>query len=218
MTTVSERFAKDNYAGAVLAVLRMRYRCRSCGATFASREALRAHIRSKHPVSYYAPRIGYVSALVLVALVGGYLVLAREPPAQAVGAPISGIECWSMEQVAYHVHAKLEVYVRGERRTVPANIGIIPNRCMYWLHTHDATGWIHVEAPREIRPTLGQFFDIWGQPLSRERVLDVDLVSSGLGMRVYVDGKPYDGDPREIELIDMREIVIDVGPPFAISG
>jgi hypothetical protein len=46
---------------------------------------------------------------------------------------------------------------------------------MYWIHTHDSTGWIHVEAPRKIRATLGQFFDVWGQPLSREKVLDVDL-------------------------------------------
>jgi hypothetical protein len=89
---------------------------------------------------------------------------------------------------------------------------------MYWIHTHDSTGWIHVEAPRKIRATLGQFFDVWGQPLSRERVLDVDLRSSGLEMRIYVDGKPYEGDPREIELVDMREIVIDVGPPFARSS
>lgn len=196
----------------------MKHRCRSCGSAFASREALMAHVRAKHPVSYYAPRVGYASAVVLAALLGGYLVLVREPPALAVGAPISGIECWSMEQVAYHVHTKLEIYVRGERRPVPANVGIVPNKCMYWLHTHDATGWIHVEAPREIRATLGQFFDVWGQPLSRERVLDVDLASSGLEMRVYVDGRPYDGDPRQIELVDMREIVIDVGPPFARSG
>ncbi len=196
----------------------MRHRCRRCGSTFATREALTAHVRSKHPLSYYAPKAGYISAIALVVLLGGYVVLTREPPARAVGAPISGIECWASEQVAYHVHTKLEIYVRGEKRTVPANVGIIPNRCMYWLHTHDSTGWIHVEAPREIRATLGQFFDVWGQPLSRERVLDVDLRSSGLEMQVYVDGKPYEGDPREIELVDMREIVIDVGPPFARSA
>jgi hypothetical protein len=193
----------------------MRHRCKRCGSTFATREALRAHVRSKHPLSYYLPRFGFAAVLGLVVVLGGYAVLTREPPAQAVGAPISGIECWAMEQVNYHGHTRLEIYVRGERRTVPANVGIIPNRCMYWLHTHDSTGWIHVEAPRQIRATLGQFFDIWGQPLSRERVLDVDLRSSGLEMRIYIDGKLYAGDPREIELVDMREIVIDVGPPFA---
>jgi hypothetical protein len=193
----------------------MKHRCKRCGSTFASREALRAHVRSKQPLSYYLPRFGFAAVLGLVFVLGGYAVLTREPPAQAVGAPISGIECWAMEQVNYHVHAKLELYVRGEKRTVPAYVGIIPNRCMYWLHTHDSTGWIHVEAPRQIRATLGQFFDVWGQPLSRERVLDVDLRSSALEMRIYVDGKPYEGDPREIELVDMREIVIDVGPPFA---
>ncbi|MCS7095029.1 MAG: hypothetical protein NZ988_04390 [Thaumarchaeota archaeon] len=87
-------------------------------------------------------------------------MLSREPSPRVVGEPISGIECWSMEQVAYHVHALLEVYVRGEKRTVPANVGIIPNRCMYLIHTHDTTGLIHVEAPRKIRAKLGQFFNI----------------------------------------------------------
>ncbi len=195
----------------------MKHRCKRCGAAFGSKEALTAHVRSKHPLSYHIPRLSFTAAIGLVVLLGGFAVLTREPPALAVGAPISGIECWATEQVAYHVHTLLEIYVRGEKRTVPANVGIIPNKCMYWLHTHDVTGWIHVEAPRQIRATLGQFFDIWGQPLSRERVLDLDLRSSGLEMRVYVDGELYEGDPREIELVDMREIVIDVGPPFARS-
>jgi hypothetical protein len=46
-------------------------------------------------------------------------------------------------------------------------------------------------------------------------LLSSSLTSLWVEMRIYVDGKPYEGDPREIELVDMREIVIDVGPPFA---
>ncbi|MEN3047511.1 MAG: hypothetical protein ABDH63_01845 [Candidatus Caldarchaeales archaeon] len=195
----------------------MRYRCRRCGATFGSENALRAHERARHPLRFYGVRLGYLSAVAVALLLGGYLVLSRQPPPSVVGAPISGIECWSGEQTAYHVHAILEIYVRGQRREVPANVGVVPNRCMYWVHTHDPTGVIHVEAPRRIRATLGQFFDVWGQPMGEEGVLDIDLRGSGMKLRVYVDGQPYYGDPREIELVDMRRIVMDVGPPFAVS-
>ncbi|MCS7117430.1 MAG: hypothetical protein NZ957_01405 [Thaumarchaeota archaeon] len=195
----------------------MRYRCRRYEATFGSETALKAHARAKHPHTYYAPKVAYISAITAIVLVGGYLILSRQPPPHAVGAPVSGIECWSGEQTAYHAHVVLEIYVRGERRVVPANIGVIPNRCMYWLHTHDPTGLIHVEAPRKIRATLGQFFDVWGQPLNEERLLDVDLGATGLRIRALVDGQPYDGNPREIELVDMRRIILDVGPPFAVS-
>jgi hypothetical protein len=72
---------------------RMRHRRKRCGSTFATREALRAHVRSRHPLSYYLPRFGFAAVLGLVFVLGGYAVLTREPPAQAVGAPISGIEC-----------------------------------------------------------------------------------------------------------------------------
>jgi hypothetical protein len=44
---------------------------------------------------------------------------------------------------------------------VPGNIGIIPGKCIYWLHTHDDTGTIHIESPIEKTFTTGQFLNIW---------------------------------------------------------
>ncbi|HKR74492.1 MAG TPA: hypothetical protein VJR94_10330, partial [Candidatus Nitrosocosmicus sp.] len=44
---------------------------------------------------------------------------------------------------------------------VPAGIGIIPNECIFWLHTHDDSGIIHVEAPYETSFSLGQFLQVW---------------------------------------------------------
>ena len=43
-------------------------------------------------------------------------------------------------------------------------------RCYYWLHTHTNDGVIHVESPTQRLYTLGDFFDIWRQPLSARRV------------------------------------------------
>jgi hypothetical protein len=45
--------------------------------------------------------------------------------------------------------------------TIPAGIGIIPNNCIFWLHTHDDSGIIHVESPSQTSFTLGQFLQVW---------------------------------------------------------
>ena len=43
----------------------------------------------------------------------------------AAGPPVDGVECNSSEQVAYHVHTHLSVYVDGVLRPIPAGIGIV---------------------------------------------------------------------------------------------
>ncbi len=41
----------------------------------------------------------------------------------------------------------IDTFINGQRYTVPSQIGIIPERCIYWLHTHDDSGIIHIESP-----------------------------------------------------------------------
>jgi hypothetical protein len=82
------------------------------------------------------------------------------------------------------------------------------------MHTHDAsTGVIHVEAPREGNYTLGQFFAIWGQPLSSTQLLD-RTTDAEHTIRATVDGEPYTGDPTQIPLTDGTVIILEYGPPF----
>jgi hypothetical protein len=78
----------------------------------------------------------------------------------------------------------------------------------YWLHTHDATGIIHIESPDNRTYTLGNFFDIWGQPLTQDNV-------AGLSgpLRAFVDGKVYMGSARDIVLKAHQEITLVVGDP-----
>ena len=127
--------------------------------------------------------------------------------------PIDGIQCNAGEQTAYHIHTHLTIYDRGHTITIPANTGIPYGDCLYWLHTHDTSGIIHIEAPAAFRPRLGEFFDIWGQPLSR-RAAGPARVRAGQRMRVYVNSGRYGGDPRLIGLADHRSITIEIGPPF----
>src|SRR4051794_9043443 len=53
-----------------------------------------------------------------------------KPPGRASapprGAPRGGVPCGSDEQLAYHVHARLTIFVKGRTRTIPLGVGIGP--------------------------------------------------------------------------------------------
>src|SRR6476469_7063716 len=85
--------------------------------------------------------------------------------------PIDGIRCESLEGSVFHIHAKLNIFINGQNYTLPALIGITDD-CLYWMHTHDETGIIHIESPIQKTFTLGQFFDIWKQKISNNQILN----------------------------------------------
>lgn len=142
----------------------------------------------------------------------------------ADGQTVDGIQCQSNEQVAYHIHTHLSIYVNGALRPVPAGIGIVkpvaqqsPNgafygasQCYYWLHVHAQDGIIHVEAPNQTTYTLGQFFAIWRQPLTSTQVGPTRGT-----VTAYVGGVRYAGDPAAIPLQSHEDVQLDVGKVVA---
>lgn len=132
------------------------------------------------------------------------------------GVPIDGIRCDSMEGAAEHVHASLQIYDRGHALPVPAGVGIAPaDGCLYWIHTHAADDVLHIESPVARTFTLGEFFDVWDEPLSWTRAAGV-RAPRGKRLSIWVNGRPWRGvDPRRIVLRDHERIVIQNGPPFA---
>jgi len=151
------------------------------------------------------------------------------PPLAAAGSlqpgqSVDGVSCKPIEQLAFHIHAHLAVFVDGSPRQIPYGIGIAPpvqtentprgrfaagGACFSWLHTHAADGIIHIESPTERAYTLGNFFDVWG------RELGPNVVASALGhVTAFVNGRPYKGDPRSIPLFRHAEIQLDVGRPL----
>lgn len=74
---------------------------------------------------------------------------------------ISGITCDKTEHLVYHNHTKLVIQNQNQSVIIPPSIGIIPNECIFWLHTHDDSGIIHVESPFETSFSLGQFLQVW---------------------------------------------------------
>jgi len=139
------------------------------------------------------------------------------------GDPVDGIGCGAMAGDTYHIHVHLSLYVNGEQLAIPKAIGVVKptiangfvigadanGGCFYWVHTHDATGIIHVEPPAEVEVRLGQLFDLWGQPLSSTGVAGFDG-----GVTVFVDGKKYTGDPRDIVFEAHKQIALEVGTPL----
>lgn len=151
----------------------------------------------------------------------------------ATGETVDGIQCQASEQVVYHIHSHLAVYVASAARTIPAGIGIPPPRqieqtpegpfvvagtCYYWLHSHTADGIIHIESPTQRIYTLGNYFDIWRQPLSATQV------GPATGTVIaYVNGQRYTGDVRAIPLEVHTLVQLDVGrdvppQPFAFPA
>jgi hypothetical protein len=140
------------------------------------------------------------------------------------GQSVDGVSCKPIEQLAFHIHAHLTVFVDGAARQIPYGIGIAPplqaentpqgqfaagGACFSWLHTHAADGIIHIESPVQHLYTLGAFFDVWGQQLGPGGV------ASAVGhVTAFVDGRPYKGDPRSIPLFSHAQLQLDVGRPL----
>ena len=147
------------------------------------------------------------------------LLFATVPPqarAQSFlggGLPIDAIRCDTMEGAVVHIHTHLQIFNRGKAVAIPAGVGIPQGAsCLYWVHTHTDDGIIHIESPNTKKYTLGEFFDIWQQPLDTHHVAGV---TARHALKVWVNGRVYTGDPRKIVLRDQEEIVIQIGPPFA---
>jgi hypothetical protein len=140
------------------------------------------------------------------------------------GESIDGITCQASEQVLFHIHAHLTIFVRGVARQVPAGIGIAPPyqvastpegafvagaTCFMWLHTHAADGIIHTESPVQRTYTLGEFFDIWGQQLNRNHVGPAHGRVTAL-----FNGQVFTGSVRQIPLLAHSQIQLEVGSPL----
>ena len=137
-------------------------------------------------------------------------VAQSAPPA---GETVGGISCDAQEGQRIHIHQHLLILDHGKAVDIPPNVGQPSGkRCIYWLHTHTPDGFIHVEAPQDRSFTLGDFFTVWGQPLTRTTAASAHIAKHE-SLKVWVNGKPFAGDPRSIPLTAHADIVIQVGPP-----
>ncbi len=154
--------------------------------------------------------VGAVIAALVLIIAGSVFALLHKPGTTSANSPIqtvnpayppidNNVGCDTQEQDAFHIHAYLTIWINGQQSSIPANMGIATDQsCLYWLHTHDTTGVVHIEAPANRSFILGNFFDEWEQVFSSLNYpSQLDLST---GWTVYVNGNLYKGSFRNIPL------------------
>ncbi|HEV2006580.1 MAG TPA: hypothetical protein VGQ85_08205 [Candidatus Limnocylindrales bacterium] len=168
-------------------------------------------------------------AIVVVVIVA--IAMANNRPASAPNGTVAGLQTgappWSPDNVnlrarleadglqvltaegqVQHTHQHLDVFVDGQRVAIPPDIGIDRvNLILSPIHTHDATGIIHVESPIVREFTLGEFFDVWGVRFDAHCIGGI-CDGNGRVLSVYRNGQPVTGDLRSIVLDAHEEIFV----------
>jgi hypothetical protein len=98
---------------------------------------------------------------------------------------------------------------RRQAQNTPSGAFAGSGTCFYWLHTHAADGVIHIESPVKRTYTLGDFFNVWGQPFGPRQVGP----ATGPVVAIY-NGQRYMGSPGDIPLNGHAQIQLDVGRPL----
>lgn len=113
-----------------------------------------------------------------IAALGWYIVSRPQ-------APVSDI----ISKNGIHWHPELTITVKGQKQEIPANIGIgVTHQPM---HTHDATGVIHLEMAGRVTKDdikLGKFFRIWDKQFNSNCVFDSCNGSDGK-VKILVNGQ-----------------------------
>jgi hypothetical protein len=123
---------------------------------------------------------------------------------------LSALGLPSPSESAFDIHAMLRIYVKGKQEPVPANIGIDPQgRFLAPLHTHDASGIVHIESEKPYPFTLGEFFAVWGVKFTPSQIGSYRDGSAD-ALRTYVNGRPV-RDPTRYVIKAHDNIVVGYG-------
>jgi hypothetical protein len=121
------------------------------------------------------------------------------------------------EGLVLHTHQHIDIFIRGQRVGVPAQIGIVTSPSILFapIHTHDATGIVHVESPVVRDFSLGEFFDVWGVRFTSTCIGGYCNIGNER-LQVFANGQVVTFDPRRLKLIAHEEIVVTFGTPGQI--
>lgn len=166
--------------------------------------------------------VGYDLCRALDSGAGPVAPRATAPPWWPPAAPLAGAYADGLVpilgSVRSHDHAHLDLFVDGEPVEIPAGIGIVdpvPSdqgvdsaAGIYSpLHTHRNDGILHLEPSTEpLTMTIGHMFDVW-----QVRLDEHCLGHSCGGLRSWVNGVEWTGDPRTIPLTPHDQIVLASG-------
>jgi len=132
--------------------------------------------------------------------------------------PVDNVYCDQLEQSVEHIHAYVTMWINGQQQSIPQYVGIPQDQsgnatCFYWLHTHDTSGIIHIEAPAKEPFTFGQFLDEWNQQFNSLGFPSQLLLNTG--WTIWVNGQPYHGTLDSIPLAAHNIITVAYASPKA---
>lgn len=139
--------------------------------------------------------------LVIAGLVGTPNWPNGDTATGAQGQQVAGLNCLAQLSEPYHHHAHLSLFINGVQYAFPMGVGmyqpgagksgyIYHQTCLYFLHTHDRTGILHMESKTLTPFTLGTLFKLWGEPLSSTQIAQYTGPVS-----IYVNGTLDTTDP-----------------------
>jgi hypothetical protein len=158
-------------------------------------------------------------------------------PGGGSGQTVGGIPCRATMFInSYHVHVFLGIINRGKQVALPYAIGMFdpgPAQsgfvdtagCYYFLHTHDSSGIVHIEAPQN-QPltdsiyTLSRLFKVWGLQLSPTGVgplhgeVHAFVGNVPLKQTVVSAYREFKGDPNDIKLKSHEVIWLEIGKKY----
>jgi len=186
----------------------------------ARRAAQRRQPQRQGPAAAKGPNWALMGALgaILAAIVIFAIVFAKQTgnatPTMTANS-VDGIGCNNM-QPGYHVHPHLTVLIKGKPFQFSQDVGhYYDHDCLFWVHKHqDENGLIHIESPGPVKPSLKTFFDIARITVGAQGVPNI-TPGPGEQRKVWVNMKPYSGDPLTIPLVQHTDITIEIGSPFS---
>ena len=211
-------------------------KCDQCGREFSTEAALSQHKKDKHSVDVgpraarpaepqQASRGGkskprslrkrnrhpVVIGLAAVAIVLGlglYVLVA--PNFAPLPVPCTGGENYT------HIHPYLRISIEGTNVPVPAGLGLNVRGCAVMiLHTHDASGIIHVELGQSdnlANFTLGDFIRVWAATHSGVTINGTSHPVEFTNTDIF--GYKTDATHKVVVLVDNKTVANGVGVPL----
>lgn len=166
--------------------------CHNCEKSFNSVDALAMHNRSKHPEQHQEPPLttlqkkkirNWVIVMGILGLVVWGLISLIGGANERNVVEESNLN-FEAPKGAIHWHPRLTIKIDGETYLIPANIGLSGGHRP--IHTHETDGTLHLENNRPTKKTvtLGYFFEVWGQKLSKDCIFEYCTDKGTLTMAV----------------------------------
>jgi len=160
--------------------------------------------------------------LVIAGLIGTPTWPNHDTATGGQGQQVSGLNCLAQLSEPFHHHVQLSIFVNGQQLTVPMGLGmyqpgggksgyIYHTTCLYFVHTHDRTGIIHIESKVDQPYSLGTFFKLCGEPLTSTQIAQFTGPVS-----IFINGAPDTTDPiASVPLTPGSDITLVIGTPPA---